>query len=199
MKIEEAISGGLQMIINFGPHKGHLAERVFFDDPRYVISVIMSKDCTGPMGDLRKTFESYIKIFDEKPFVCKCQDCGKGAIFLSYPHGGQAKHGSYCMRCSEHYWSRYVFISKTFDSIWALTLTKGNGLNNFLKDLIRNHAKAKGVKGRFTIEAIREFLNITITEVVKTKLSTVECQAEKLDLSECFPFDFVDDYFTDSE
>jgi hypothetical protein len=71
------------MRLSFGKFNGFLLERILLTEPSYTFWLLNVEKPDRYLKTLRNTIHRLIGIFDQKPILKKCQECGQPATRLS--------------------------------------------------------------------------------------------------------------------
>lgn len=140
------------MQITFGKHDGKSAELIVLRKPDYVYWLLQQHDATGRLLGLNKEAWRLLKIFDQKPFQCKCMGSNCSALATDITLYGNS--------FAPHWWCDNCNIEQLGASGWKLqrirkysaALKYANnhcrGHKDAFSALITTMARAKGLPNR---------------------------------------------------
>lgn len=76
------------MRLSFGKFKGYSLERVLLTEPSYTFWMLNVENPDRYFKSIRNEIYRLIGIFDQKPMLEKCEDCGQMSTRLSITRGG---------------------------------------------------------------------------------------------------------------
>jgi hypothetical protein len=148
------------MKITFGKYKGRLLEEIILVDPRYIGWML---DVEKPDWKLRHLIEEVSRlagIFDQKPMIHNCAECGKPATKLSIAEKGYEIR-YWCDSCTPKALGGYgMKVDVVRDYVSALNLELDSPAEYFQPDPpLHALAYAKGLRKRASEGELEAFYN----------------------------------------
>lgn len=144
------------MKLTFGKYKGMSVETIVLKHPDYAMWLLSKTDAGEPLAHIRKEVACLIRIFDSKPFVCRCYRCHKTATRFSLAHPSPSVYW-WCDECSPRSMGCDGLLSVGYTYEEAMQYAGLALRKDHTRGLIRDIAEAKGLPLRVGEKQATEF------------------------------------------